>query len=174
MPTPLRHWLSKIPHPDTVRGETPAGEERSVKIGVQRSKWKDAEESLADCAKLEALDKDGNVLRVFVVEGLVLPTKAANSELVEMSKLLKDAFREGAQTSREAYGELVLLVKLMSERLAGLERAWHRLIMSLGKNAAAPSDEQSADDMIKQIVVASMVQKMNGGAVETEGQADDS
>lgn len=174
MASELRRWLQKQPHPHTVRGWDSADEERSVKLGVHRSKWKDAEAALAGCAHLEALDADGNVLRVCDVEGVApAPEKAkpSNTELVEMSKLLCAAYKDGANAHKEAYQTgfeaLAKLVQTMSDRLAGLEKAWHRLIMSLPASGADPDDVN--EGLIGKIVQLELARTMGGAGTPPNG-----
>lgn len=138
MASELRRWLQKHPHPATVRGWTNDDDTKSVKLGVERSKWRDAEAALADCWKLEALDGDGNVLRVCELDGASERAKRDNgkerAELVELAKLISAAHNEGAERHsdayRLAYEQQRLLVEVMSARLHALEKAWHGLLMA--------------------------------------------
>jgi hypothetical protein len=59
----VRTWLRRSPLPVKIRGETPDGEERVVKMGSGRNKLRDAEKALAECIKLTAIDEDGEITR---------------------------------------------------------------------------------------------------------------
>lgn len=146
MASELRRWLQKHPHPHAVRGETSDGDERTVKLGVARSKWSDAEKALADCWKLEALDAEGNVLRVCDVEGVAGPKEEPNGKgpsLVELGRLLNESADRSAERHAEAYRlayeQQRLLVEVLSARLQALEKAWHQLIMSQTPENADPN-----------------------------------
>ena len=163
MATALRRWLQKHPHPTTVRGLDPEGEERTVKLGVARSKWADAEDALADCYRLEALDESGNVLRVCDVEGAAPPRPATTpqgAQLVELGRLLSEAADSSAarhsDAYRLAYEQQRLLVEVLSSRLQALEKAWHGLLMAQAQSANGEADPNSG-------LVAALLAAVGGG-----------
>lgn len=161
MATPLRRWLTKHPHPHTIRGWTTDDDTKQVKLGVARSRWLDAEAALADCYKLEALDADGNTLRVCELDGAeeraAQKGKSGSVELVELAKLLNDSADKSAERHegayRLAYEQQRLLVEVMSSRLAALEKAWHQLLMA-----------QQTDSDPNQGMVAALLAGAFGGA----------
>lgn len=147
MASELRRWLQKHPHPVTIRGFDAEGDERTVKLGVARSKWKDAEGALADCYRLEALDEAGNVLRVCDLEGAPPPAPAQGPQgpsLVELGRLLEHASDRSAERHadayRLAYEQQRLLVEVLSSRLQALEKAWHGLLMAQANAVQGESD----------------------------------
>lgn len=163
MASALRRWLQKHPHPATVRGLDGDGEERTVKLGVARSKWADAEAALADCYRLEALDESGNVLRVCDVEGAEPPKPAptaGGAQLVELGRLLSEAADSSAarhsDAYRLAYEQQRLLVEVLSSRLQALEKAWHGLLMAQAQSAQGEADPNSG-------LVAALLAAVGGG-----------
>ena len=163
MATELRRWLQKHPHPVTVRAFDAEGEERTVKLGVARSKWKDAEAALVDCYRLEALDAEGNVLRVCDIEGAPAPAPAATQQgasLVELGRLLEHAADRSAERHsdayRLAYEQQRLLVEVLSSRLQALEKAWHGLLMAQAQAANGEADPNSG-------LVAALLAAVGGG-----------
>jgi hypothetical protein len=161
MASELRRWLQKHPHPATVRGWTADDDTKNVKLGVERSKWRDAEAALADCWKLEALDAEGNVLRVCELDGATERKRGDESKTIErdiaIAKLISAAHNEGAERHsdayRLAYEQQRLLVEVMSARLHALERAWHQLLMA-----------QQTDADPNQGMVAALLAGAFGGA----------
>lgn len=161
MASELRRWLQKHPHPATVRGWTADDDTKSVKLGVERSKWRDAEAALADCWKLEALDGEGNVLRVCELDGASERAKRTDDKSADrdiaIARLISSAHNEGAERHadayRLAYEQQRLLVEVMSARLHALEKAWHQLLMA-----------QQSDADPNQGMVAALLAGAFGGA----------
>jgi len=138
----LRAWLHRNPQPITVRFERADGEERTLRIGVARSKWRDAESALAHAVKCEAFAEDGALLRVWEAEN-VEETQAgasgkkgvaAEPSFVEYARI----YNAGCDAAVQRYEAIVgrafdqqgVLVATLSGRLAALEKAWHELLMS--------------------------------------------
>jgi len=143
----LRSWLKREPHPMRIRAVI-NGDDRVVRIGDSRSRWRDAENALQGCTHAEAVDAEGEILRVWDVEGEASSQAKAQrgaeqTQLVELARLLNDAADASVQRHGEAYRlayeQQALLVKVLSERLQALEAAWHRLLMSQAENLA-PDD----------------------------------
>lgn len=138
----LRAWLRQHPQPARVRAIVD-GDERIVRIGSSRSKWRDAEDALRSAESAEALDADGAILRVWTAEDqdpAAPPTAAApgrERELAMMARIIADASDRAAlrhaEAYRLAYEQQCLLVQLLAERLAALERAWQRILMERGE-----------------------------------------
>lgn len=179
MATELRRWLQKHPHPVTVRAFDAEGEERTVKLGVARSKWKDAEAALVDCYRLEAFDAEGNVLRVCDIEGAPPPNAAPSPQgpsLVELGRLLEHAADRSAERHsdayRLAYEQQRLLVEVLSSRLQALEKAWHGLLMAQAQAVNGEADPNAG-------LVAALLAAVGGGmpaptppAAGSNGKAD--
>lgn len=167
----LRRWLEKQPRPASVRGFDADGEERAIRIGTQRSKFADAEAALAGCVRAEALDADGAILRVCDLADEPRSAGAgagagAHTDIAQFARILADASDRAAlrhaDAYRLAYEQQVQLVSILSERLAGLEKAWHRLLMSLPAQGGANPDATN-ESLIHQILAAHAMQGFSGG-----------
>jgi len=140
----LRTWLKREPHPVRVRALI-NGDERTVRIGDSRSRWRDAEDALNGATRAEAIDADGELLRIWENERNVSSVErgADAGQLVELARLLNEAADMSVQRHgdayRLAYEQQAMLVKVLSERLQALEAAWHRLLMSQAE-AMQPDD----------------------------------
>lgn len=171
----LRRWLEKQPRPASVRGFEPDGEERAIRIGTQRSKFSDAEAALAGCVRAEALDADGAILRVCDLAdgepmrsaGAGAGVGGAHTDIAQFARILADASDRAAlrhaDAYRLAYEQQVQLVSILSERLAGLEKAWHRLLMSLPAQGGANGGDATNESLIHQILAAHAMQGFSGG-----------
>ncbi len=161
----LRKWLQKIPHPQMVRAWDADGDEKTVRVGVSRSRWRDAEEALANAVRLEALDNDGNVLRACELDnGHVGPAeskqgKSAGAELAELARIITTsndaAVLRYVEIVRLAFEQHGQLIGVMSERLQGLERAWGKLVASMPEG-------ENGDDMGDMLAKFVMTQALNG------------
>jgi hypothetical protein len=150
--TDIRAWLMKRPHPAKVRAEFDDGEDRTVRIGESRSRWRDASEALARAVKCEALDSDGELLRVWQTDELDIAraessAKRGEMALVDFARILADscdrAVLRHAEMTRTAFEQQAILVNALSGRLHSLEKAWHTLLMSQ-QDAADTGDPNSA------------------------------
>lgn len=140
----LRAWLARQPHPTTIRAEKLDGDEKTVRIGVARSKFRDAEAALKDCVRCEALDESGATLRVWEAENAEeLSRKVLSGApdpdgpramLIEFARLLATGADQAAARHealvKVAFEQHAALVAVLSNRLAALEKAWHQLLMS--------------------------------------------
>lgn len=170
----LRRWLEKQPRPASVRGYDADGDERMVRISTARSKFSDAEAALGACITCEALDAEGAVLRVY--EGHTASSSRGGSKnpsetnIAELARIIADASDKAAlrhaDAYRLAYEQQVQLVKILSERLAGLEKAWHRLVMSLPESSGGT--DATNEGLIQQIIAAHAMQAMSGGEEPTK------
>jgi hypothetical protein len=135
----IRRWLSKH-QPDRVRAEMPGSDEpRIVKVGLSRSRWRDAAEALAGCLTAEALDPNGAVLGVWTASADEIAaadgaaTTGKGSELVLIAQLIADsndrAVQRHAEIVRMSVEQMGLLVQVLSGRLQALEKAYHTMIM---------------------------------------------
>lgn len=184
MASELRRWLQRHPHPTTVVAFDVEGDELgTVELDPKaRSRWRDCESAVASwpCARLEARNGAGSVLRAFAldIEPSAVPqvAKTQSDQLVQLAKLLHDAHDAGAKRHEEAYArgfeQITVLVKVMSERLAGLEKAWHRLLMSLGKDAENPVSQ--GEGLLENIIAMAAAQKLNGMVpTQVESESED-
>lgn len=129
--TNLRSWLHRSPQPVKVTARLRNGDEKTVRIGATRSKWRDAEAALKTAVYCEALDEAGEILRAWEEESEETTQRSAagkETQLAELARLLVEAGDVGAQRQAEAYQlafeQQSRLVQIIFERLAGLERVW--------------------------------------------------
>jgi len=153
----LRSWLKREPQPERIRATTRGGDEKTIRIGESRSKWRDAERALEGCTRLEAINAANETLRVWEegedVPKSVLAARANEGQLAELARLLNEA-ADGAAARHEnayklAYDQQCLLVKVLSERLQALEGAWHRLLMAQAESL--PPDDPNLP-MVMQVL----------------------
>jgi hypothetical protein len=172
--TALRNWLKQEPVPRRIRMTDAEGETKTIRVNDTKSRWRDAEKSLAQAVRCEALDAEGDTLRVWDAESeqaievrVSEAMRGHRSELAELARIINDAHDNSAQRHAEAHRQgmdaLVALVKVLSERLFGLEKAWHGLLMS----QAQPDDEAPQLPINEQMVMgllAAYMQKQQLGA----------
>lgn len=177
--TTLRAWLQREPHPVRIRCTLPGGDEKTVRIGESRSRWRDAAAACTGAIRLEAVNDAGETLRVLDAEegengGKTKPVAGGGgeSQLAELGRIISEAADASAarhsDAYRLAYEQQALLVTVLSQRLQALERAWHRLLMSSeppsGDGEAAAADPTQAMQM-------QMVQHLLAGALAPPPQA---
>jgi hypothetical protein len=159
-PFNLRNWLSRRPHPDCVKAEFEGGEDKTVRIGVNRSKFRDAEMALKGAVWLQALDPQGVVLREWSDEGYVEAAEkteaveavggTSNALLAEYAKLLSNAYENGAKAHAEAYKMAFELMALLCNTIIGRNAALEKVLLESIQNAP----EQAADDPNAGLVAA--------------------
>lgn len=166
----LRAWLVRQPQPAAVLCTAADGSERRVRIGVTRSKWRDAEEACAGSVRLEALTEEGDTIRVCDLEGspgsrtAPPPLDAKADERVmlrEIAALLATTADQAAARHEGAYKlafeHQTLMLRAVLERLLGLEKAWQRALMQ------APADDTPTDT--NGPLVAQVLSLLAGGAL---------
>lgn len=169
--TPLQRWLQRNPQPKQLRCTDGDDEERLVKIGVLRTKWRDATRAAEGFARVEALDGDGAVLRVWEDpeladgEAAAAPPKGVSSEdarLMQFAKLLNDVADKSAARHADAYKMAFDLIAELArgqiERAQALERAWQKLV-----SAAAQDVPDGAQGMADQVVAQLLANALSGG-----------
>ena len=173
--TSIRGWLSRVPYPHTVRVERDDGEEKTVRIGVSRSKWRDAEAAIgADAVRLEALDDAGAVIRVWEADGYEQkekpekPAKSKEEQMLEtFARLMVDACDRATQRQSEmiasAFGMMTSLLNSIYARNAALEKAHQQWIMSAQVN----NDGADADPN-QGLVAAVIAQALTGGGMHMQ------
>lgn len=173
--SPLRKFLKKQPQPASLRCVTSEGDERIVRIGQSASRWRDAEEVCASFVRVDAVDESGAILRTYEApedDSAELAPAARSapaggkSELAQLAALLAEAADRAAarheQAYRLAYEQQRLLVEVTTHRLAMLEKAYHRLFMSMPPNVVTEEVEGSGDDG-SQMVQLLLGQALSGG-----------
>ena len=127
----IKSWLRRVPHPVTLRLD----DKKVLRISEGKNKWRDIVDAIAleQPVKVEALDADGNVIRVTQLADPDAPADEAaaakpRSELAELGALIAGAYKAGAEQHAAAFqmtfAENTKLVQLLAERLGGLEKAW--------------------------------------------------
>lgn len=148
-----RRWLMLSPHPTRIRARLKDGDERVVRIGDARSRWRDAEKALSQAVTAEALDASGEVLRVWDPDDDTDAPGASRGglrmgELAELGRIISEAADASALRHADAYKlayeQQALLVRVLSERLQMLERAWHRLLVSQATVEQGDGEQQNA------------------------------
>ena len=132
----LRAWLRKNPQPFSLRIRTEDGEERTIKLGDGRDKWKVAEQTLAAsrAVSVEAVAADGTVIRGEQLREETAASggdggadydekRAARTMLAQASMLdrygdrLNQAFDKGASAANTGQENLVALVEVLTMHL---------------------------------------------------------
>lgn len=127
----LKSWLRRVPQPHSLRLD----DKKVLRISEGKNKWRDILDAVAleQPVKVEALDTDGNVIRVTQLadpEDKQDEAGAAKpkSELAELGALIAGAYKSGAEQHAAAFqlafAENTKLVQVLAERLGGLEKAW--------------------------------------------------
>lgn len=174
----LRRWLMKQPYPELVHGELADGTVRPVRIGLSRSKWRDAEEALKGAVRAEALDKDGNVLRTWESDEQPAARPAKDLQIlrdIELAKIIADvsdkavARYEGIMEKAFAQNNRVL--ELVSDRLVAIESAWHERNVAEAEALAEQAEQQAqaaalapVDELAHQVIAGEI-----GRAMRTNG-----
>lgn len=156
----VRSWLRRSPHPARILADG-----REIAIGDNRSKWSDAESTIAELGaqKLEALDAEGRLLRVCVVSdesdapASVEPerTLQTTSRESELAALILEATDRGARRHAEAYSlafeKMTTIVTMSLERLGSLEVAWQQ---ALNDRAAMLDHTPTSDGAVEQGLIS--------------------
>lgn len=170
----LTKWLARAPQPSTLRVERADGEKDTVRVGVSRSRWRDAESAVGnDAIRIAALADDGSVLRVWESENAEeareksKPTveQAQAATLQRFAELLTDACDRAVGRHTEfvnvAFQQLGALVQLYATRNAMLEKAWHKLLVETAE-AQAEAQPDPSDAIVGGIMQMGMAQLANG------------
>jgi len=131
----IKSWLRRVPHPVSLRLD----DKKVIRISEGKNKWRDIIDVIAleQPVKLEALDADGNTIRMTQLADPEAPADEAagakpKGELAELGALIGKAYADGAAAHAKAYelafGENTKLVGLLAERLGGLEKAWQQTL----------------------------------------------
>ena len=156
-----------------------------VKLGAGGSRYAHAEEAILELGAdlLEALDGEGNVLRAtrltntsddaLELPAAPAPTPGAPADVQALARVIMEAGDRGASRHAEAYKagneQLISLVRILADRLSGLERAWVASLNAQARAVAnatppAPADEAGA-------AVAAMVGQLVTGAASSAAPA---
>lgn len=178
-------WLRKTPQPKFVRVDG----DKIVEVGSRLGRWTEVTRTLETlkASKLEALDERKNVLRAIVVDDdeeddddkkSALPKGATQNDLLQhFASLIANAYDQGANAQRVAYGSIfeenTKLVRLMADRMSALEVAWMQVLRGNAKlvmDMAAVQAEAAAagdDDSMMAALTSGLLQ----GQAEKEAAA---
>jgi hypothetical protein len=173
-PFNLRRWLSKHPHPDRVKAEFEDGQEKVVRIGVNRSKFRDAEEALRGAVWLQAVDPDGVVLREWSDVAFeqaatekkdVLATTGDNSAMLSnFAALLASAYENGAKAHAEAYKMAFELMALLCNTIIGRNAALEKVLLESIQNPPEQAEGDPNAGLVAAILPALAASLTNTGA----------
>jgi hypothetical protein len=172
----IKSWLRRVPHPVTLRLD----DKKVLRISEGKNKWRDIVDAIAleQPAKLEALDADGNVIRVTQLADPDSPADEAaaakpKSELAELGALIAGAYKSGAEQHAAAFqlafAENTKLVQVLAERLGGLEKAWQT---TLEQRAAEYMQQGGGGDGIDGLMTGPMGPLLQALAMKTLGGAE--
>jgi hypothetical protein len=140
-------------------------EPKKVRLGESRSRYRDAELSCKGAVRVEALDADGNTLRVWetedapqqeasavVTKSAAAPTASGPDSQLHMlttiARLLVEASDASATRHAEAYQlayqQQALMVEVITTRLAQLETAWQQSLMVRAEEIDEAAEEAEA------------------------------
>jgi hypothetical protein len=152
MVTNLKSWLRRMPQPHGIRYVTPDDEERELQLSSNaRNRWKDAADALEEmgAVRVEALDKEGKVLRVAQLrdedggelhDATERQDRAKAKELVGLASVLdaqgrriSEAYREGAEAASRGQDNLVQVVNILTAQWTATMQSVHNLSQSLAR-----------------------------------------
>lgn len=188
MVTNLKSWLRRTPQPHSLRYTTSDDEERELQLSSNaRNRWKDAADALEEMGamRVEALDKDGKVLRVGVLreeDDRATADPAAKAEvqkskdtaalalvLDSQGKRICEAFEKGAEAASRGQDNLVDVVQILTVQWTSTMQAVHTLSMQLAKALrAAGGSEEAGDDLqgpMQQMMGMAMMRMMGMGGL---------
>jgi hypothetical protein len=183
MQGPLFQWLRKKPHPVRLRIRNVDDETNTIEINASSSqRWKLALEAIkaSRAVTVEALDKEGNILRARELESD--PEGASEEERDQRSRdrsmsnerkevaamldrygeRLNQAFREGANAAAKSHEALVGLVETLTENLNLAIVNMHTLSVNYAKqiqeSAGVEGDSQNDRNsvLLSQMVAAAI------------------
>ena len=184
----LRAWLRKNPQPFSLRIRTEDGEERTIKLGDGRDKWKVAEQTLAAsrAVSVEAVAADGSVIRGEQLREETAASsgddgadydekRAARTMLAQASMLdrygdrLNQAFDKGASAANTGQENLVALVEVLTMHLSSAITSLHNVSINLANVVARAGggEETTQHDtngqMLTQLLGQVAMRQMGGG-----------
>jgi hypothetical protein len=172
-PFNLRRWLSKTPHPDKVNAEFEDGEKKCTRIGVSRSKFRDAEEVLRGAIWLQAVDPDGNVLREWSDEAFAEASEKKDeleksgdngAMLSNFATLLAGAYENGAKAHAEAYKMAFELMALLCNTIIGRNAALEKVLLESIQNQPENGDADPNQALVSALLPAIAASLAGGNA----------
>jgi len=188
--TDLRGWLSQRPFPYSVRVDGKA----VVRITSRSNRWAEAEKTIRTLApeRLEALDRSGDVIRATACDTSdpaatieradPMPNTWPESELATMAQIMTAANDRACARQeasyRLAFDRLYDLVKVLADRLTGIEGIWvaelerrAALVEAREAEAAAAADGNESTVLLGQVAQAALL-RMEGPAKKPAPKAN--
>jgi hypothetical protein len=191
-PSPLRSWLARY-KPDRIRLTLRSGEQRDIpKPSTTRGQWAQLEHAIVslaptyieafrgtECVASRAPDGEDDADVVDDVDpnqkfadAMAAATNAYIKTLPVIVQLVVDAGDASALRHQDSYKlafeSQLQLVKILSDRLGGLERAWHKMILDRAADTGGDGNDSAAMSLIGNII------NKNGGSNGTaSGKTDD-
>lgn len=161
------YWLRKMPQPSAVLAD-----DKRVEVGKNGRAWRDLAATIKSLepSKLTALDGQGNILRVVVLEesdaGDDKPQPSPEMTDVQLfAKLLAEAYDRGASKMQPIVDSAMSFVERGGQRLAKAEsdnerlRAHiHKLNMQIAELTGASAAAGDGDDSVIGALVAGAMQ----------------
>lgn len=172
MVTNLKAWLRRQPQPASIRYTTPDDEERMLELSANaRNRWSDAQEALesAGAVRIEALDKEGKVLRITkrddedggeLTDSTERDSKAKAKEMASLALVLdaqgrriNEAHEKGAEAASRGQDNLVQVVNILTAQWSATMNALQSASMNIAKlarQAGGAEVEDGEDDAMGQ------------------------
>lgn len=171
-PSSIRLWLARY-KPDRVRCTLRNGDQRELpKPSTARGQWAQLEHAITllspsyleafkgtECVASRALEGEDDVDAVAAPAPASDPMAALVMTLPTIVQLIVDAGDASALRHQESYklafDSQLQLVKILSDRLGGLERAWHKMILDRATEVGGGPEggnDQAAMSLIGNII----------------------
>jgi len=185
----VKSWLRRNPQPAklTLDGTT-------VPIGTGPKRWQEACDTIdaMDGSRLQAHDASGAVLRATTLDretddDAPAATSSTSNDLQHLATLLATAWKDGAEVGRrkedDGFNKLVVVVEIMSTRLAQIETAWQQMLVVqselYAELAEARASEGEGEGSVMGIIGQAMAERSvkkklpaaNGKASSAKGEA---
>lgn len=146
--TSIRAWLQRSPHPASLR--TDGGETIAL---VGRNKWIEALTAIEALGpeSLEALDKDGNILRAIKLGASTSGTTSTpkDDQLTALARIMMQVGDQSAARHeaafKESFSALLALANMMNARLTSMEKAYLALIHRHAETVEAAAELAGAE-----------------------------
>lgn len=159
----IRNFLQRAPHPHKLR--TDSGE---LIVVSGRNKWAEAMSSInaLSPATLEALDRDGNIIRTLQLDGSTgKEPRLVEDQLVALARIITksndDAVARHAGAYQQSFSCVVQLMNMMSQRLSRMESAYMAMVTKHAETlqeVAQNAGEGELDGMLGSFLAAKLVE----------------
>jgi hypothetical protein len=185
-PSSIRLWLARY-KPDRVRCTLSNGDLRELpKPTTARGQWAQLEHAITllrpsyleafqgtTCVASRALEGEDDVDDVPAPAPATDPMAAMAAQLPTIVGLIVEAADASALRHQESYrmsfDSLLQLVKILSDRLGGLERAWHKMNLDRAAEMAGVAAGGDGNDAMAASILGNIIQRGNGAPPPTNG-----